>query len=100
VAAPQILPIVAFRFKASSLSESQLEEVHNSIVDEVTRDGRRWISETRVNGRSVLRMMVISYLTEDRHLRELSDALTKSATRLASAGTRYHSLIQGNRGIA
>src|SRR5579863_1253331 len=100
LAAPQILPIVAFRFKAPSLSAQQLEEVHNSIVDEVTRDGHRWISETRVNGHSVLRMMVISYLTEEGHIRELSDALTKSATGLASAGTRYHSLIQGDRGIA
>jgi hypothetical protein len=45
-------------------------------------------------------MMVISYLTEEGHIRELSDALTKSATGLASAGTRYHSLIQGDRGIA
>jgi len=100
LAAPQVLPIVAFRFKSPSLSVQQLEEVHNSIVDEVTRDGRRWISETRVNGNSVLRMMVISYLTEEGHIRELSDALTKSATGLASAGTRYHSLIQGDRGIA
>jgi glutamate/tyrosine decarboxylase-like PLP-dependent enzyme len=100
LAAPQVLPIVAFRFKAPCLSAQQLEEVHNSIVDEVTRDGRRWISETKVNGNSVLRMMVISYLTEEGHIRELSDALTKSATGLASAGTRYHSLIQGDRGIA
>src|SRR5579863_4273409 len=100
LAAPQTLPIVAFRFKAASLSREQLADVHASIVEEVTRDGSRWISETRVNGRSVLRMMVISYLTEERHLRELSEALSKSATRLASAGTRYHSLIQGDRGIA
>jgi len=100
LAAPQVLPIVAFRFKAPSLSTQQLEEVHNSIVDEVTRDGRRWISETRVNGHSVLRMMVISYLTEEGHIRELSNALARSATSLASTGTRYDSLIQGNRGIA
>jgi aromatic-L-amino-acid decarboxylase len=100
LAAPQILPIVAFRFRAPSLSAQQQEEVHNSIVDEVTRDGRRWISETRVNGRSVLRMMVISYLTEEGHIRELSEALSKSATSLAAASTRYLSLIQDNRGIA
>lgn len=87
LAAPQVLPIVAFRFKAPNLSAQQLEEAHNSIVDEVTRDGRRWISETRVNGNSVLRMMVISYLTEDRHLRELKTALTEAAARLAFAGT-------------
>ena len=87
LAAPQILPIVAFRFKAN-LSQQNLAEAHASIVEEVTRDGRRWISETSVNGRSVLRMMVISYLTEERHLRELGNALTEAATRLALTGTR------------
>jgi len=87
LAAPQILPIVAFRFNAN-LSQQSLAEAHASIVEEVTRDGRRWISETSVNGRSVLRMMVISYLTEERHLRELGNALTEAATRLALTGTR------------
>jgi glutamate/tyrosine decarboxylase-like PLP-dependent enzyme len=87
LAAPQILPIVAFRFKAN-LSQQNLAEAHASIVEDVTRDGRRWISETRVNGRSVLRMMVISYLTEERHLRELSNALTEAASRLTLTGTR------------
>ena len=87
LAAPQILPIVAFRFKAN-LSQQNLAEAHARIVEEVTRDGRRWISESSVNGRSVLRMMVISYLTEERHLRELGNALTEAATRLASTGTR------------
>jgi glutamate/tyrosine decarboxylase-like PLP-dependent enzyme len=87
LAARQILPIVAFRFKAN-LSQQNLAEAHASIVEEVTRDGRRWISETRVNGSSVLRMMVISYLTEERHLRELGNALTEAATRLALTGTR------------
>jgi glutamate/tyrosine decarboxylase-like PLP-dependent enzyme len=87
LAAPQILPIVAFRFKAN-LSQQNLAEAHVSIVEEVTRDGRRWISETRVNGSSVLRMMVISYLTEERHLRELSNALTEAASRLPLTGTR------------
>jgi glutamate/tyrosine decarboxylase-like PLP-dependent enzyme len=87
LAAPQILPIVAFRLKAN-LSQQNLAEAHASIVEEVTRDGRRWISETSVNGRSVLRMMVISYLTEERHLRELGNALTEAATRLALTGTR------------
>ncbi len=87
LAAPQILPIVAFRFKAN-LSPQNLAEAHASMVEEVTRDGQRWISETSVNGRSVLRMMVISYLTEERHLRELGNALTEAATRLALPGTR------------
>jgi aromatic-L-amino-acid decarboxylase len=87
LAAPQVLPIVAFRFKAPTLSQPQLAGAHASIVEEVTRDGQRWISETQVNGHSVLRMMIISYLTEERHLHELGNALTEAATRLSCVGT-------------
>src|SRR5580704_8137612 len=77
LAAPQILPIVAFRLRSTTLSPERLTEAHNHIVEAVTGDGRRWISETSVNGNSVLRMMVISYLTEESHLRELRDALAE-----------------------
>jgi aromatic-L-amino-acid decarboxylase len=88
LAAPQTLPIVAFRFKTGNLSREQLAEVHACIVEEVTGDGRRWISETTVNGHSVLRMMVISYLTEEHHLRGLGEALIKAASSLSLTSTR------------
>ena len=82
LAVPQTLPIVTFRLKAAGLSPQHLAAAHASIVDEVTHDGRRWISETMVKGQSVLRMMVISYLTEERHLLGLESALTKAASNL------------------
>ena len=87
LAAPQILPIVAFRLKGN-LDPEQLAQVHAGIVEEVTRDGTRWISETRLNERSALRMMVISYLTEERHLRDLSNALAEATTRVRFSATR------------
>src|SRR5437870_600107 len=79
ITVPHPLPIVTFRLKAPGLSAPELAEAHNRIVDEVTRDGQRWISETIVNGHSVLRMMVISYLTEARHLEALQTALAQAA---------------------
>lgn len=77
LAVPQVLPIVAFRIKG--MSTEQLAAAHAEIVEQVTRDGQRWISETRVAGQTVLRMMVISYLTEERHLHALEQALEKAA---------------------
>jgi glutamate/tyrosine decarboxylase-like PLP-dependent enzyme len=79
---PQTLPIVAFRLRQTALSPEQLATAHGNIVDEVTHDGRRWISETSVKGQSTLRMMVISYLTEQRHLEGLQSALTKAVNKL------------------
>jgi glutamate/tyrosine decarboxylase-like PLP-dependent enzyme len=77
VAAPQVLPIVTFRLKRTT--PSQAAAAHAVIVEEVTRDGRRWISETVANGSSVMRMMVISYLTGQRQLQALQSALVSAA---------------------
>jgi glutamate/tyrosine decarboxylase-like PLP-dependent enzyme len=71
------LTIVNFRAKGTS--EQQIAERNAAIVQSVTADGSRWISETLVDGRSVIRVMVISYLTEQRHLDALAHALTAAA---------------------
>jgi glutamate/tyrosine decarboxylase-like PLP-dependent enzyme len=79
LAAPQVLPIVNFRIKRTGMTDEERRATHEAIVHEVTRDGRRWISTTLVNGQSVIRMMVISYLTAHRHLEDLMIALTDAA---------------------
>ena len=82
LAAPQVLPIVNLRVKLPGASEEQVRAANEAVVQEVTRDGRRWISNTIVNGRSVIRMMVISYLTDHRLLEDLAIALTEAAKKI------------------
>ena len=79
------LTIVNFRVKG--LSESEVAAANAIIVDDVTRDGRRWISQTIAGGRSVIRMMIISYLTSEKQLRELQEALTIAATKPVTTRT-------------
>jgi glutamate/tyrosine decarboxylase-like PLP-dependent enzyme len=88
LATPQVLPIVNFRVKLPGASKQERQALHEAVVREVTRDGRRWISTTLVNGQSVIRMMVISYLTGHRHLEELMIAVTEAATPLARIGLK------------
>jgi len=83
--APQVLPIVNFRVQMPGAAEADVEAANQAIVEEVTRDGVRWISHTHVNRRSVIRMMVISYLTEERHLTQLQEALTAAADKFRAA---------------
>jgi glutamate/tyrosine decarboxylase-like PLP-dependent enzyme len=85
LAAPQVLPIVNFRVKRAGITEEERRAAHEAIVHEVTRDGRRWISTTLVGGQSVIRMMVISYLTGHRHLEDLMIAVTDAAKKHAAA---------------
>ena len=77
IAIPPTLPIVTFRVK----NKVDRAKAHARIVEEVTRSGERWISDTLVAGESVLRMMIISYLTDERHLQALEEALHKAAQR-------------------
>ena len=78
LSAPMMVPILNLQVKGVANS-TERAAAHNAIVDEVTRSGQRWISETIVNGESVIRVMVISYLTEQRHLKALQEALLAAA---------------------
>jgi len=74
-----MLPIFNLRLKEALGSEESDAQMLQAIVSDVTRDGQQWISTTLVNGRTVIRVMIISYLTEQRHLQELLQRLHKAA---------------------
>ena len=79
--------------KISAKTGLNVPEVLEAIVREVTRDGKRWISTTLVNGRTVIRVMIISYLTEQKHLEELLQ-------RLHAAGiTVIHSRLRSTQEV-
>jgi aromatic-L-amino-acid/L-tryptophan decarboxylase len=78
---PRRLTILNFRANAArelALPEEEIARLHHAIAAEITQDGQQWISTTRVRGRSVLRMMVISYLTEERHIDALAANLHRA----------------------
>ncbi len=77
LATPQVLPILNLRLKHGGGGDG-LAQAHIDLVERVTRDGRRWISETRVAGHSVIRMMIVSYLTEEPQIAELQRALLEA----------------------
>ncbi|HVZ60569.1 MAG TPA: pyridoxal-dependent decarboxylase [Terriglobales bacterium] len=82
------LTIVNFRLKQPLPNSScgqpfpSNAAAHNAIVNEVNRDGRHWISLTTAGGRSVLRMMVISYLTDEHNLQGLQQSLMAAARKI------------------
>jgi aromatic-L-amino-acid/L-tryptophan decarboxylase len=73
---PAALPILNLVLKAPRAAQSEL---HRALVAEVTEDGTHWISTTRVQGESVVRMMVISYLTDEKHISELAGRVVAAA---------------------
>ncbi len=86
LAAPQTLPILNFRLRG--VADHETEAAHRTFIDEFNRDGLYWISCTRVRGKSVLRMMIISYLSTAEHLAGLQQALQSAAQRLTVQASR------------
>lgn len=76
VTSPGPLPILNVRLRAPEDVQSML---HRQLVAEVTEDGNFWISTTRVCGESVVRMMVISYLTQEEHVEKLAERIVRAA---------------------
>src|SRR5437764_657318 len=72
------LPILNCRVRAPG-DEEQTSVANLAVVEEVTRDGRRWISETKVAGHSVIRIMIVSYLTGKKQIADLQAAMTAAA---------------------
>jgi glutamate/tyrosine decarboxylase-like PLP-dependent enzyme len=87
LALPMKLPILNFRVKLSG-SDAEQAAANKALVDEVTRDGKLWISHTYVNGKSVCRMMIISYFTDEKNLAELKATLVRAASKLRTTSTR------------
>ncbi len=77
--APMYLPILNFSLKPNGRTPDELAAANMALVDEITRSGKQWISSTIVNGRRVIRAMIVSYLTEERHLHDLQAALVRAA---------------------
>ena len=86
LAAPQTLPILNFRLRG--VDEHDAESAHQNFIEEFNRDGHYWISRTHVRGKSVLRMMIISYLSTSEHLSGLQKALQAAAERVALSAVR------------
>lgn len=82
LATPQVLPILNLRLKALAASPEEIAGLHAAIIEEVNRDGQRWISSAMVNGENVIRTMIISYLSEKRHLEDLQAALQSAALKV------------------
>ncbi len=86
------LTILNFRLKLD-IPEQELAAAHRALIDEITRDGKLWISHTNVAGRSVCRMMIISYFTDEHNLALLQGALTQAAAKIKqSALSSQHSV--------
>jgi len=72
--AEPMLPILNLRLRNITDEAEQTRRLE-AVVNEVTKDGKQWISTTSVSGKTVIRVMIISYLTGQQHLKALLERM-------------------------
>ncbi|MGE0760421.1 MAG: aspartate aminotransferase family protein [Pirellulaceae bacterium] len=78
------LSVVAFRYDHSALSDQELDERNQQLLDRVNRQRRVVLSSTRLNGRVVLRICVLSFRTHRDRVDECLECIRRGLESLDS----------------
>jgi len=85
VSAPSPLSVVCFRARCAGLEPAQADARNEALMEAVNGTGETYLSHTRLNDRTVLRVAVGNIRTEERHLRRAWELLQLHSSRMASA---------------
>lgn len=88
LSAPAPLSVVCFRARFDGLTAEQADARNEALMEAVNASGEAYLSHTRLNGRTVLRVAVGNIRTEERHLRRAWELLKTEARRLADSPAR------------
>jgi len=69
LAAPVVLPVVCFRFIAAD--ETTIDVSNSEIVERINASGRAYLTQTKLRGRTVMRIGLGNVLTTEEHLRNV-----------------------------
>ncbi len=67
LAAPIVMPVVCFRFVATD--EGKIDMLNSEIVERINASGRVYLTQTKLHGRTVMRIGFGNILTTEQHLR-------------------------------
>src|SRR5437016_11370590 len=69
LAAPVSMGVVCFRFVCAN--ENKLDRLNNEIVEQINASGRAYLTQTKLRGRTVMRIGLGNVLTTEEHLRKV-----------------------------
>jgi aromatic-L-amino-acid decarboxylase len=84
LAAPVVMPVVCFRFLgekqvSSTASPARTDSLNSEIVERINASGRAYLTQTKLRGRTVMRIGLGNVLTTEDHLRVAWELIQKKA---------------------
>jgi len=90
LAAPVVMPVVCFRFvasendtAASTASPARIDTLNSEIVERINASGRAYLTQTKLRGRTVMRIGLGNVLTTEQHLRNVWELIQSTAEAVA-----------------
>ena len=85
VVAPVDFSLVCFRYAPEGASETERDELNQSIMHAVNAGGEAYLSHTKLNGRIALRFAIGNIRTTEAHVRRAWELLKKEGEKMRSA---------------
>jgi aromatic-L-amino-acid decarboxylase len=82
LSAPVVMPVVCFRFTGAP--EKEMDKLNSEIVERINASGRAYLTQTRLRGRTVMRIGLGNVLTTEQHLRKAWKLIQTTATEVAA----------------
>jgi aromatic-L-amino-acid decarboxylase len=80
LAAPVVMPVVCFRFVGAD--DSKADMLNSAIVERINASGRAYLTQTKLRGRTAIRIGLGNVLTTEQHLRKGWEMIQETASEL------------------
>jgi aromatic-L-amino-acid decarboxylase len=82
LSAPIVMGVVCFRFKGGG-DDQKSDGINREIVERINASGRAYLTQTKLRGRTVMRIGLGNVLTTEQHLRNVWELIQNTASELA-----------------
>jgi aromatic-L-amino-acid decarboxylase len=80
LAASVVMPVVCFRFVGAQ--DDKIDIFNSEIVERINASGRAYLTQTKLRGRTVMRIGLGNVLTTEQHLRKGWELIQETASAL------------------